>query len=104
MGPVNPLALEEHDALRERHEFLGDQLEDIRNSRRDLRKVIRSIDDEIASVFAEAFAEVSTHFTDLFDTLPISASIKSAECNYFGPHGGLSPSLDTIDYLSLIHI
>jgi chromosome segregation protein len=69
MGPVNPLALEEHDALRERHEFLGDQLEDIRNSRRDLRKVIRSIDDEIASVFAEAFAEVSTHFTDLFDTL-----------------------------------
>ena len=69
MGPVNPLALEEHDALRERHEFLGDQLEDIRNTRRDLRKVIRSIDDEIASVFAEAFAEVSTHFTDLFDTL-----------------------------------
>ncbi len=69
MGPVNPLALEEYDTLRERHEFLVSQLEDIRNTRRDLRKVIRSIDDEIASVFAEAFAEVSTHFTDLFDTL-----------------------------------
>ena len=64
MGPVNPLALEEYDTLRERHEFLVSQLEDIRNTRRDLRKVIRSIDDEIASVFAEAFAEVSTHFTD----------------------------------------
>jgi|TARA_Y100000294_G_scaffold6689_1_gene6583 chromosome segregation protein len=69
MGPVNPLALEEYDTLRERHEFLVSQLEDIRNTRRDLRKVIRSIDDEIASVFAEAFAEVSTYFTDLFDTL-----------------------------------
>ncbi|MBC8363771.1 MAG: chromosome segregation protein SMC [Actinobacteria bacterium] len=69
MGPVNPLALEEYDTLRERHEFLVGQLEDIRNTRRDLRKVIRSIDDEIASVFAEAFAEVSAHFTDLFDTL-----------------------------------
>lgn len=69
MGPVNPLALEEYDALRERHEFLAVQLDDIRNTRRDLRKVIRSIDDEISKVFAEAFTEVSAHFTDLFDTL-----------------------------------
>jgi chromosome segregation protein len=69
IGPVNPLALEEYDALRERHEFLGGQLEDIRTTRRELRKVIRCIDDEIATVFAGAFAEVSTHFTDLFDTL-----------------------------------
>jgi len=69
IGPVNPLALEEYDALRQRHEFLGGQLEDIRTTRRELRKVIRCIDDEIATVFAAAFAEVSTHFTDLFDTL-----------------------------------
>ena len=69
MGPVNPLALEEYDALSERHEVLGDQLEDIRNSRRDLRKVIRSVDEEIVAVFAAAFAEVSSHFTELFESL-----------------------------------
>ena len=31
--------------------------------------MIRSVDEEIVSVFASAFAEVSGHFTDLFETL-----------------------------------
>ena len=69
MGPVNPLALEEFDALEERRRFLQEQLDDIRATRTDLRKVIRSVDDEIVSVFARAFAEVSTHFTEFFDKL-----------------------------------
>ena len=69
MGPINPLALAEFDLLKERHEFLQEQLDDIRSTRRELRKVIRSVDDEIVSVFAAAFAEVSTHFTDLFESL-----------------------------------
>lgn len=69
MGPINPLALTEFDSLKERHEFLQEQLDDIRSTRKELRKVIRSVDDEIVVVFAAAFAEVSTHFTDLFDSL-----------------------------------
>ena len=66
---VNPLALEEYQALQERHTFLQGQLDDIRTTRRELSKVIRGIDEEIVSVFAAAFAEVSTHFTDLFESL-----------------------------------
>ena len=69
MGPINPLALAEFDSLRERHEFLQEQLDDIRATRKELRKVIRSVDDEIVSVFASAFAEVSSHFEDLFGSL-----------------------------------
>ncbi len=69
MGPINPLALTEFDSLKERHEFLQEQLDDIRSTRKELRKVIRSVDEEIVSVFAAAFAEVSTHFTDLFESL-----------------------------------
>src|SRR5204863_6890705 len=34
MGPINPLALEEHDSLLERHEFMQAQLEDVKASRR----------------------------------------------------------------------
>ena len=45
MGPINPLALQEHDALQERHEFLQAQLDDVKASRRDLGKVIRAIDE-----------------------------------------------------------
>jgi len=69
MGPINPLALEEFETLNERYEFLQEQLEDVRTTRRELRKVIRSIDEEIVRVFSSAWAEVSEHFTDLFGNL-----------------------------------
>ncbi|MEC7144881.1 MAG: AAA family ATPase, partial [Actinomycetota bacterium] len=69
MGPVNPLALEEYQALQERHSFLQGQLDDIRSTRRELSKVIASIDEEIVTVFASAFADVSVNFTQLFETL-----------------------------------
>jgi chromosome segregation protein len=69
MGPINPLALEEFQALQERHQFIEGQLEDVRTTRRDLSKVIRAIDAEIVSVFAAAFAEVSQNYTQLFEML-----------------------------------
>jgi chromosome segregation protein len=69
MGPINPLALEEFNALQERHTFLETQLEDVRSSRRDLQRVITAIDGEIQSVFAGAFADVAVNFEQLFATL-----------------------------------
>ncbi|MFM8896116.1 MAG: hypothetical protein ACKOE2_12300, partial [Actinomycetales bacterium] len=69
MGPINPLALEEFEALQERHQFLEQQLEDVKESRRELAKVIRAIDGEIISVFAAAFADVAANFEALFEML-----------------------------------
>ena len=69
MGPINPLALEEHTALLERHTFLEAQLEDVKAGRRELAKVIRAIDQEIVDVFSAAFADVAENFTALFSTL-----------------------------------
>ena len=69
MGPVNPLALEEFDALQERHRFLEEQLEDVKAGRRELAKVIRAIDAEIVDVFAAAYADVADNFSKLFATL-----------------------------------
>jgi chromosome segregation protein len=69
MGPINPLALEEFNELQERHSFLETQLEDVRTTRRELLRVIKAIDGEIQSVFAAAFADVSGHFTQLFQML-----------------------------------
>ena len=69
MGPINPLALEEYDALQERHTFLQEQLDDVKGSRRDLSKVIKAIDAEIVDVFAGAYADVSQNFEALFQTL-----------------------------------
>ncbi|MEK7292186.1 MAG: AAA family ATPase, partial [Actinomycetota bacterium] len=69
MGPINPLALEEFDELQTRHTFLEEQLEDVKNSRRELIKVIKQVDREIQSVFAAAFADVRDNFEKLFAML-----------------------------------
>ena len=69
LGPINPLALEEFNELQERHRFLEEQLEDVRNTRRELARVIKAVDYEIQTVFAAAFADVSVNFTSLFATL-----------------------------------
>jgi len=69
MGPINPLALEEHAALLERHEFLEAQLEDVKAGRRELGKVIKAIDIEIVEVFSAAYSDVADNFSKLFTTL-----------------------------------
>jgi chromosome segregation protein len=69
MGPINPLALEEFNQLQERHTLIEGQLEDVRNSRRELAKVIKAIDEEIITVFAAAYADVAENFQKLFGML-----------------------------------
>jgi len=69
MGPINPLALEEFEELKTRHEFLDGQLTDVKNTKRDLQRLIHEIDDEIVSVFSNAYADVATNFVELFQVL-----------------------------------
>ncbi len=69
LGPINPLALEEFEELKERHEFLDGQLQDVKSTKRDLQRLIREIDEEIVSVFTSAYADVATNFTELFQVL-----------------------------------
>jgi len=69
MGPINPLALEEFDELQKRHTFLEEQLEDVKNTRRELIKVIKQVDMEIQSTFASAYADVRDNFEKLFSML-----------------------------------
>jgi chromosome segregation protein len=69
MGPINPLALEEHRALLERHQFLESQLDDVRAARRELTKVIKAVDAEITEMFGAAYADVAEHFGTLFAKL-----------------------------------
>ncbi|MBV9919236.1 MAG: AAA family ATPase, partial [Pseudonocardia sp.] len=69
LGKVNPLALEEFAALEERYRFLSTQLEDLKNTRRDLLTVVREVDDKILEVFAEAYEDVAREFVTVFATL-----------------------------------
>jgi chromosome segregation protein len=69
LGKVNPLALEEYEALTERHNFLATQLEDIRKTRRDLLTVVKEVDDRVQEVFASAYADTAREFEHLFGRL-----------------------------------
>ncbi len=69
LGRVNPLALEEFQAMEERHKFLGEQLEDVKRTKSDLEQVIKEVDDRVQQVFAEAFADTAREFEAIFARL-----------------------------------
>jgi chromosome segregation protein len=69
LGKVNPLALEEYSALEERHKFLTEQLEDLRNTRRDLLTVIKEVDERVEQVFAAAYEDTAREFSEVFARL-----------------------------------
>jgi chromosome segregation protein len=69
LGKVNPLALEEFAALEERYKFLGEQLEDLKSTRRDLLTVVKDVDDRIHEVFRSAFEDTAREFEIVFRTL-----------------------------------
>ncbi|MGV8908930.1 MAG: chromosome segregation protein SMC [Propionicimonas sp.] len=69
LGKVNPLALEEFDALSERHTFLAEQLADLRKTRDDLTDIIADVDTRVQEVFAAAYADVEKAFEESFARL-----------------------------------
>jgi len=69
IGAVNPLALEEFAALEERHQFLVDQLADLKKSREDLLQIVDDIDERVQQVFAEAFQDTAAKFLEIFPRL-----------------------------------
>jgi chromosome segregation protein len=69
LGKVNPLALEEFTALEERLKFLAEQLEDLKNTKKDLLDIIKEVDDRVQQIFMEAYTETAKHFEDIFSRL-----------------------------------
>ncbi|MFH8570763.1 AAA family ATPase [Streptomyces sp. NPDC017993] len=69
LGKVNPLALEEFAALEERHQFLSEQLEDLKKTRTDLLQVIKEVDERVERVFTEAYQDTAREFEGVFSRL-----------------------------------
>lgn len=69
LGKVNPLALEEFSAMEERHQFLSEQLEDLRQTRKDLLDIVKDVDARVEAVFTEAYADVTKAFDQTFARL-----------------------------------
>jgi chromosome segregation protein len=69
LGPVNVLAIEEHDETVKRFEFLTTQRADLADARTTLQQAIREIDSSAREMFLTTFAKVRDHFREIFMTL-----------------------------------
>ena len=69
LGPVNPLAVEEHAEESKRLDFLTSQRDDLVSARQSLLQAIREIDGTAKTLFVDTFTAVRGHFMTVFQTL-----------------------------------
>lgn len=69
LGPVNPLAIEEHEEEQRRLEFLTSQRNDLVSAKQSLHQAIREIDSTARELFLVTFAQVRENFRQIFLTL-----------------------------------
>lgn len=69
MGSVNLVAMEEYDELQERYEFLSKQLEDLKEAKETLQRLISKINYESKARFTETFGLVRKEFKEVFRRL-----------------------------------
>ena len=66
IGPVNMLAVEEHEEESGRLRFLTEQRDDLQEARDDLRSAIREINTTATNLFVSTFEEIREHFRKTF--------------------------------------
>ncbi len=69
LGPVNPLAIEEHEEEIKRLDFLTTQRTDLSEARNKLQLAIREIDTTAREMFLTTFTQVRENFRQIFMTL-----------------------------------
>jgi chromosome segregation protein len=69
LGPVNPLAIEEHEEEQKRLDFLSTQRNDLHDARNSLLVAIREIDVTARDMFLATFAAIHRHFREIFMSL-----------------------------------
>jgi chromosome segregation protein len=69
LGAINPEAQQEFQDVRQRHEFLSEQLSDLRKAEADLKEVIAELDVLMEREFRKTFNAVAGEFKEIFTQL-----------------------------------
>ena len=69
LGAINPNAVEEFNALKERYEDFNRQRSDLEAAEADLKAVIKSITEEMVEIFNEGFETIRVNFKRIFKEL-----------------------------------
>ncbi|MEO0733454.1 MAG: AAA family ATPase, partial [Bacteroidota bacterium] len=68
-GEINPMAVEAYDEMKERHDTISKQRDDIVEAKTTLIKTIKEIEETATVQFLKAFEQVRTYFIDVFRSL-----------------------------------
>ena len=69
IGPINPMAMEAYDEIKERHTFITEQKNDLVEAKDSLMETIAEIDTVAKDTFLEAFALIKENFIKVFRSL-----------------------------------
>ena len=69
LGSINLLAIEEYNSIKQVYDHNTSQKEDIESSKRDIEKVLHTINLESEKLFLETFEKIRTNFQYTFSTL-----------------------------------
>ncbi len=69
MGPINPMAMEAFEEIKERHDFITGQKEDLLKAKESLLETISEIDAVAKETFLNAFENIKENFIRVFRTL-----------------------------------
>ena len=69
MGAINQEAQAEYQEVKQRHEFLTEQVADLRQAEQDVRKVIEELDALMEREFRKTYEAVAAEFREIFTRL-----------------------------------
>jgi len=69
IGPINPMAMEAYEEIKERHDFITTQKEDLLKAKESLLTTIGEIDTAAKDTFIKAFEKIKINFIEVFRAL-----------------------------------
>src|SRR5258706_3091292 len=69
LGPINPMAMEAYNEIKQRNDFIIAQKEDLLKAKESLFNTIHEIEIVASQTFMDAFGKIKDHFTHVFRSL-----------------------------------
>ncbi len=92
IGPINPMAMEAYEEIKERYDFISSEREDLLQAKASLLETIDEIDTVAKQTFLDAFGKIKENFGMIFRSL----FNEEDQCDLLltDPHDPLNSSID----------
>ncbi len=94
MGPINPMAMEAYNEIKERNDFITEQREDLFKAKDSLLSTIEEIDAVAKETFLEAYDKIKENFVKVFRSLFTEED--DCDLRLSDPENPLESSIDII--------